>query len=236
MGQIVDNIIKECANTPSYRWGDWVDINDLQEILLKHFEPQKKAEIDIPKEEKILWDDVCLYLYGDKFYEANTLKEISHNNTIDDMILEIKWYKQEPRQEDTENIMYDYGFQAGRCYAKHHPECEHEYDISKEFADKLMVNRECRVCGKVEEVWDEPKLEDYIGKDIWFAEDQPDNPMKGKIVAIDMYRRIICEYDDIPWEVFCDTKIESLFFEEPPRYVMVGGVKYVEVKEKPLTR
>ena len=144
MGQIVDEIMKEvkensfpikqesCENWRPYI-DDMIDIKDLREVLQKHLEPQKKAEIDIPKEEQILWDDVCLYLYGDKFYEANTLKEISHNNTIDDIILEIKWYKQEPQQEDTENIMYDYGFQAGRCYAKHHPEPVK----MEEFYDKL---------------------------------------------------------------------------------------------------
>jgi hypothetical protein len=47
-----------------------------------------------------------------------------------------------------------------------------------------------------------------------------------KIIAFDIYDRPICEYDDMENEVFCDTKLENLLFEEPKKIIIVDGKRY----------
>lgn len=79
-------------------------------------------------------------------------------------------------------------------------------------------------------IYDQKELNGYIWKTIWFQEPNTDDaPMKWKIIAIDMYNRPICEYDELEWDVFCDTPIEQLFFKEPKKVIEIEWKKYIEL-------
>ena len=55
-----------------------------------------------------------------------------------------------------------------------------------------------------------------IWKDIWFVEPSDDlPPMKWKVIAIDIYGKIITEYDELEWEVFRDDILDNIHFVEP---------------------
>ena len=65
-----------------------------------------------------------------------------------------------------------------------------------------------------------------IWKTVWFVDDEPENPMKGQIVAIDIHWRPIVEYEWLPNEVFCDTPLDRLVFEEPKKIIIVEWKRY----------
>lgn len=77
------------------------------------------------------------------------------------------------------------------------------------------------------------KLEDLIGKDIRFKDPNDTmEPMKWKIIAVDIHGRLICEYDELPWDVFCDSTVDQLMFEEPkpiPDEIEVDWIKYKRI-------
>lgn len=89
------------------------------------------GQIDIPRALKELADRYPQYEFIAK------LKHLEPQKKAEDLATKInEWLDKqfwETQQEDTENIIYDYGFQAGRCYAKHHPEPVK----MEEFYDKL---------------------------------------------------------------------------------------------------
>ena len=111
--------------------------------------------------------------------------------------------------------------------------------------EKLNIPCKCYLCGRMITIWtsivqwDEEQLkfkcsgeciksndEDLLWKTI---RDNTDNePIKWRVIAIDIDKRIICDFEWLDWEVFIIKK-EHLLFKEPSDIIEINWKKFKEI-------